>query len=356
MKKIIFNGMSIFNPGMFGIKRNTLELLKELDKIIAKDEVSIIVPAGTGVNVDFRNIRITEVNNKLCYCNNRITRKLCKLKWLYYDANKEKKKENAVLVDSMLEFPVGADVIMIYDCIPELFPDCFNSVGGIIYRYRIKYKQLRAIRECKLLITDSFSASSDINKIYHTSSDIMRVVPCGWEHFITLGENDLRINELKLKPYEYFFSLGNKLKHKNLKWVIEAAKQNPDELFVVSGNRDKSFTDISNNVIFTGFLEDEEIKAFMKNCKAFILPSFYEGFGIPPLEAMSVGADCIIANTGSLPEVYRNSVWYIDPYNYDSIDMKSIMNRTKEPNELILREYSWKKSASMFLDVINELR
>ena len=82
--------------------------------------------------------------------------------------------------------------------------------------------------------------------------------------------------------------------------------------------------------VVTGALSDEEIKALMRHCKASIQPSFYEGFGIPPMEAMSVGADCIVSNASSLPEVYKNSVWYIDPHDYDSIDLDKIMAQKKK--------------------------
>lgn len=109
----------------------------------------------------------------------------------------------------------------------------------------------------------------------------------------------------------------------------------PQYFFVVTGAKqvvtDTSFEgDIPENMVFTGYLSDEEIKALMRHCKASIQPSFYEGFGIPPMEAMSVGADCIVSNASSLPEVYKNSVWYIDPHDYDSIDLDKIMAQKKK--------------------------
>ena len=122
------------------------------------------------------------------------------------------------------------------------------------------------------------------------------------------------------------------------------------------GRNDTSFEgDIPQNMVFTGSLSDGEIKALMHYCKAFIQPSFYEGFGIPPMEAMSVGADCIVSNAGSLPEVYKDSVWYIDPYNYVDIDLDSIMSKTKGDNQLVLKEYSWEKSAKELIKVLREI-
>jgi glycosyltransferase involved in cell wall biosynthesis len=106
-------------------------------------------------------------------------------------------------------------------------------------------------------------------------------------------------------------------------------------------------------VIFTGYLSDEEIKALMNHCKVFVQPSLCEGFGIPPMEAMSVGANCIVSNRASLPEVYLNSVWYIDPEDYDNINIDKIMQSSKNDNDVILNLYSWKKSA---LELFNYLK
>ena len=90
----------------------------------------------------------------------------------------------------------------------------------------------------------------------------------------------------------------------------------------------------------------------MKKCKAFIHPSLYEGFGLPPLEAMSVGARCIVSNVSSLPEIYGRSVWYIDPYNYNEINLGKIMMEEIEDNTVVLNKYSWNKSAELFYKTI----
>ena len=67
------------------------------------------------------------------------------------------------------------------------------------------------------------------------------------------------------------------------------------------------------NVKLLGYVSDGQVKWLMQNCKAFIFPSYYEGFGIPPLEALSVGAKIVVGNAASLPEIYKKSAYYIDP-------------------------------------------
>ena len=141
--------------------------------------------------------------------------------------------------------------------------------------------------------------------------------------------------------------------------MISAAKQSPNKTFVISGSTNfegnAGSESIPENVIFTGYLTDEEIKSLMANCTAFIQPSIIEGFGIPPMEAMSAGANCIVSNTSSLPEIYRNSVWYIDPLNYENINLEDIMANEIESKDLILNRFSWEKSSLKLNSLIREV-
>lgn len=97
------------------------------------------------------------------------------------------------------------------------------------------------------------------------------------------------------------------------------------------------------------------MKALMKNCKAFIHPAKYEGFGITPMEAMSVGAPIIISNAACLPEIYGNSAHYIDP-DVSDVDLNFILSEKVEPSENVLDNYSWRKSAENFANAIRELK
>ena len=85
-------------------------------------------------------------------------------------------------------------------------------------------------------------------------------------------------------------------------------------------------------------------KALMTYCKAFIFPSYYEGFGIPPLEALSVGAKIIVSDRASLPEIFGKAAVYIspdDPY----VNLSELMKEETTGSEEILDAYSWEKQA-----------
>jgi glycosyltransferase involved in cell wall biosynthesis len=94
---------------------------------------------------------------------------------------------------------------------------------------------------------------------------------------------------------------------------------------------------IPSNVIFLGYLDDEKVKALMERCRAFILPSYYEGFGLTPLEALSCGSQIIISNAASLPEIYGKTAHYIDPYSIN-IDLEQLLKEPVESPDKIIKK------------------
>ena len=150
-------------------------------------------------------------------------------------------------------------------------------------------------------------------------------------------------------------------KRKNVKWVIEYAKKNPKDMFVLSGkipaddSYDLSYANSLDNVKYLGYISDEQIVALYKNCKAFIFPSIYEGFGMPPMEAMAVGAKAIVSKASCLPEVYEDTVFYIDPFDTNINLDKLLREQPVSSAEKVLNKYSWKASAEGVYDVIGKV-
>ena len=110
----------------------------------------------------------------------------------------------------------------------------------------------------------------------------------------------------------------------------------------------------NGNIFFTGYISDSQVKALMKGCRAFIHPAVYEGFGIPPLEAMSCGAQVIASNATCLPELYEDAVHYIDPHDYN-VDLESLLQEPVAPPDEILEKFSWEKEAKKLLEILRKL-
>jgi glycosyltransferase involved in cell wall biosynthesis len=89
----------------------------------------------------------------------------------------------------------------------------------------------------------------------------------------------------------------------------------------------------------------------MERCKAFILPSYYEGFGLTPLEALSCGAPVIVARAASLPEIYGKTAHYIDPFN-TNVDLDKLLEEPVESPGELLEKYSYDAAAEKVYELI----
>ena len=155
----------------------------------------------------------------------------------------------------------------------------------------------------------------------------------------------------QLKERAFYFTLGSLSVRKNLKWIARHAALDPDDFFAVSGKPLPSVADPDlekikdmPNVLMTGYLSDGEIKALLRRCKAFVFPSYFEGFGLPPLEALSCGTPVIVSSRTSLPEIYGTAAHYIDPDESD-VDLDKLLAEPVTDAAPLLDKYNLKKTA-----------
>ena len=163
---------------------------------------------------------------------------------------------------------------------------------------------------------------------------------------------------------------------KNVKRIIEAfdqiAEQFPEHLLVLAGGKGWLYEPIleaarharaADRIIFTGHVGDNEVVELLNFCEAFVYPSLYEGFGLPPLEAMACGAPVIASNSSSLPEVTGDAALTVDPESVPEIAqaMKDLLSNPSKRADLRARGleraklFSWEKAARQTLDVYEDL-
>lgn len=343
MKKVILNGITLTSKEIYGVQRYATELLFELDRILKPGMLEVVVPENGERELSFKNITVT----KLPIGGSRIRREI----WNDFSFPRYVRKQGGISMELTNNLPIfNCDIIAVHDCIIERCKENANTLKKRAARLFRMFKTFINVRRAKAIVTLTEHSKNDISEYYHIPVKRMVITGCGWQHFERIIPDENTIERLGVKNRPYFFALGSRLWHKNFKWIAEAAKQNPQYLFIVSGSNDLGTSDTSlnesiDNLIYAGYLSDGEIKALMMHCKAFLQPSLYEGFGIPPMEAMSCGARCIVSNRMSLPEVYKDSVWYIDPEKYDGIDLDAIMSREIRDNKEVLDRFSWKCSA-----------
>ena len=345
MKNFVVNGL-FFSQKTTGVHRFARELLKELDLIIEPNYVSIAVPQDAIDLPVFNNISIVKCGSN------------AGLKWEQLDLPRYMKKNKATLISLCNSQPLLYPGIMcIHDAAYKTHPEYFKTLHGkmSVLWHKLVYWQATRHTDFPILTVSYFSKYSIVDA-YKVKPSRVYVVSNGWQHLKLNKQDDSILLKHDLAKGNFYFTLGNINYNKNTRWVVEYARRHPQEIFVLSGIRVKNSSidiDHDSNIKYLGFLSDAEIASLYANCKAFIFPSIHEGFGIPPMEALCYGAEVIVANTSCLPEIYGNTVHYIDAYDTD-IDLERLIKEPVENPGYVLNKYSWKNSARKMLDLLKK--
>jgi len=192
--------------------------------------------------------------------------------------------------------------------------------------YGFYYRRALALSE--KIITDSDFSRQEIAKYFPGHESNVRVIPLGFNRPVEqVQESELSSRWQARRPY--ILSVGNIKPHKNLPRLEKAFEQIADRLphdLYIIGRGDgfisggKGGHSVGNDRIhFTGFLPDEEVAAAYSYADLFVFPSLYEGFGLPPLEAMSYGIPVVASSAASIPEVCGDAALFCNPLDENSI-------------------------------------
>lgn len=267
-----------------------------------------------------------------------------------------------------------------------------STLGPITYFFKnIAYKIIlrHAINNSKRILTPSEFTKNDILKNFKIDAKkiiVTHLAP-------TPSKNDgvatpacrqagrlAPRNDIK-KPYILY--VGVAYPHKNLGGLIEAwkifcAEHGNDYQLVLAGRKNYFYEKILkqaclsgrqvqddgiNDVIFTDYVPDEDLPALYKHASLYVFPSFYEGFGLPPLEAMQYSVPVASSNAACLPEILQQAAAYFDPRDpHDMADtiwrclIDANLRETLNKNGTqLIHNYSWQKTALATLDVYNNV-
>src|SRR3989344_3387993 len=252
---------------------------------------------------------------------------------------------------------------------PELFR--FNDLNQLT-----KWTKYSA-KKAKGVFTISQASKDDIIKTYGVSGQRVVVTYPGIRQGLMIKDKGLSMDEIRKKHGvndKYVLFVGTLQPRKNIARLIEAfSKLNKSDLnLVIVGKKGWKFEEIlaapekfgvGNKVKFLDSVTDEDLPAFYKNAICFVLPSLYEGFGLPVLEAMQYGCPVLTSNISSLPEAGGDSVLYCDPENVDDIakNLESMIQNSELRKKLIekgfeqVKKFSWEKTAKETLSALQEL-
>ena len=257
-------------------------------------------------------------------------------------------------------------VVTVHDVAFIHFPEEFLSKD----LYQLKNWTRYSIRKAKKIISVSKATKKDVVSSYGIPEEKIEVIYNGFEKNVEV-EEAVAPNP-KIDP-PYVLYVGTIQPRKNIVTLIRAFKLinniHPEYKLVITGKKgwlfDKIFKEardlyLSNKIVFTGYVSDEELVYLYKHAFCFVLPSLYEGFGIPLLEAMSFSAPVISSFSSSLPEVGGEAALYFDPQDYKDLSHKLEILHTDRGlrTELIskgskrIRQFSWDSCAKKTLEVL----
>ena len=270
-------------------------------------------------------------------------------------------------------------VVTVHDLTPFVFPNNFPSgIKGKI-RWQVQKKSLK---KAGAIITDSNSSKKDIESFAGIDPSKIHVVYlAAAEHFKPQSES--RKQEIVKKfnlPTRFVLYVGDATWNKNLPRLIEAINKTEIPLIIVGqafANKDFDHSNPWNsdlqkaqelvgqnkNIKILGFVSNGDLAALYSVATLFVMPSLYEGFGLPILEAMASGCPVITSKNGSLKEVGGDGVYHIDPENLDSIEkgIEKVWNDTNLQKELSrkglgqAKKFTWEKTATQTLKVYEEV-
>ncbi|WP_455664896.1 glycosyltransferase family 4 protein [Phocaeicola sp.] len=209
-------------------------------------------------------------------------------------------------------------IITCHDLMHLVVPGFFqmNPIKAMLRRLRIKIFLKYIIKDADEIISVSKTTHDDLMRIYHVDSIILRE---GINHIKHKKDST---KYMDLKNDSFFLYVGSGSAHKNIDFMINAFLATDTEKKLVICGKNHHVTK-SDRIIYTGYIEDNDLDYLYRNCSAFIFPSKYEGFGLPILEALSYHCKVFSSNAGSLGEFSPEIVHFFNP------------NKEKELIELI---------------------
>ncbi|WP_291255429.1 glycosyltransferase family 1 protein [Fusobacterium sp.] len=340
MKKIVINGRFLTQQ-ITGVQRVAHELVRELDDLVKIEQLEVVILAPK--NILFENLYKNITIKKIGFLKGHLWEQLELPLYTFF--------EKGLLINFGSTAPIiNTGIVDIHDISFRVNPEFFSKKFSWYYRILIWI----LVRTSRKILTVSEFSKKEIIKYYGVYEEKIKVVYNSWEHILRIKEDMSILKKFNLQKKNFYLAVSSIAPNKNFKYIVELAKLYPEKQFAIVGKKNTEvFGDLGidniENLVWCGYVSDEELKGLYMTCRGFIFPSFYEGFGLPPLEAMGCGCEEIyVSNTSCLPEIFEDSVYYLNPNKVEKIlDLKEIKTN-------ILEKYSWRKSTDKLLEINKE--
>lgn len=266
--------------------------------------------------------------------------------------------------------------VIMHDLIEYNIPNKFSKLKMF---YRTKLANPITSKQANRIITVSENSKRDIIKFLNVREEKITVIPNGVdiEKFRPMTINSQQLHIQRRGWPDDFILYAGTIDHpgKNALAVVKAFEQlkasnKYSGSLILAGMPGSGFEHVENyissssfkgDIVITGYVKDEELVALFSACKVFCFVSLYEGFGIPPLEALACGAKVVVSNVSSLPEVVGDIGWKVNPMSIEEIAQaisNAIEFSTDDEYRLHIKDhlakYNWKDLAHNFEIALNE--
>lgn len=362
MKRFVVNGKTLMG-GHTGIYRYTFNVLKALDRQLKEYsdlDMVILFPEearSQGLEiieeVDFKKIKI-EYYKKCPHNSLTLWQSFCFLRYI------RKNKAIPISFANIMPYTIRNGIVVIHDIMPLMHPEWSNKKKV----FKTSIMQNRTLSAKKITyIADSNHTVNQIKQYKNGkySTKEFCVIGCAWNHIENVKSDDSvfadgQIGITEKDKGKYVFSMSGNGMNRNFKWIYEFAEKNRDTIVVLGGRKQSKESANEHreelpNILYTGFISDEKIKALYENCKAYIYVSLEEGFGLTPMEALACGSPIIISDIEVFREVYGDTAHYVDKNNANVDIDKLLLEKVEEPYNL-LKKYTWENTAKSFIDIM----
>lgn len=261
---------------------------------------------------------------------------------------------------------VPCELIMtIHDLNHLVLPQFYTPFHQFYYQFFVR----SCIRRSRFILTVSQFSKKEIVRNLKLKDDKVFVTYNGVAanyRPVTDAEKLAYVREIYELPEKFIFCLSNNKPHKNVQQLVRAfCHSNLQVPLVLACPVDKNLIRISENygkkhlIYFTKFIDEQHLPVVYSMTHLFVYPSTYEGFGLPPLEAISCGAPVVVARSSSLPEVVGDHAIFVNPYDHKAIadalevgcSNADIRGRLREGAIDHARSFSWKKMAKETVEI-----
>ena len=355
-RDIAINGRFLTQK-LSGVQRYSRELVTALDRLIHIDPDRIgdsrwrlLVPPGANLDLELHAISVETVGSRGGHI------------WEQRDLARAAAGSRLLNLGNSGPLMHRDKIVVIHDAAVFRTPDNFG------WRYRLAHRALgHALARTGRIGTVSQFSREELAQVLHLRKEAILLVRNGCDHFVDRPRDERVLADLGLERGRYFLFVGSPAPNKNLPVLLDAFARldRPMAKLVVAGSLDRSVfggqgAAAAESVVLAPGRTDAEIAALYANAAAHVFPSLYEGFGIPPLEAMASGCPVIASDIPVVREVCGDGACYFPAH--DAHILADVMRRhwddpavglqRKQAEQERVARFRWEDSARSLLDAL----